>query len=93
MGNIVYKNKAGAGEYTRRELSLLSILRYVGMIFIGAGIYFAIFTSFSPIIWVLLLFIGISSSVATVSIMKRGLARYRANEQIRKKQKGKKGKR
>lgn len=81
MANYVYRNRAGAGEYTQSERSWLNILRYVSLLALTGGLLCAIFSSVHPVIWAALLLLGVGSATATVRIMRRGIARYKLHEQ------------
>lgn len=85
MANYVYRNRAGAGEYTDSERTWLSILRYVSVIAFTGGLLCAIFRAAHPVVWALLLLVGFTSATVTVRIMRRGVARYKMHEQQKKK--------
>ncbi|MBR1457651.1 MAG: hypothetical protein IJ594_10910 [Oscillospiraceae bacterium] len=77
MANYVYRNQAGAGEYTQSERTWLTILRPGSLIVITGGLLCAIFSSAPPVVWILLLAIGFTGAAVAVQIIRRGYARYK----------------
>ncbi len=84
MKTSVYRNRAGAGEYTQSERTWIKIFKYLGMLCLGAGLFCAFFTAVHPIIWAVLLVLGVASLTLSVRIIRRGYARYQVNAEIRR---------